>query len=367
MVAGLGLGRRRRAAARARCPTPGVAYLTGSLGADLGVMLSASHNAMPDNGIKFLSRGGVKLDDAIEEAIEAAHCASPGTARSVATSAGSDVHETAIEEYAAHLVSTIARAAPTGVRRPHQGRPGLRPRRRLGGRPARAARGRRRGDRDLRRARRPEHQRRLRLDPPRRAAGAPCSSTAPTSASPSTATPTGAWRSTPRARSSTATRSWRSWRWRCARPAQLPRGHRGRHRDVQPRLRAGDEGGRHRRRQTTVGDRYVLEAMKDLRLHPRRRAVRPRDHEPSTPPPATASSPRCTCSTGWSPPGSSLAELAGVMTPPAAGAGQRPRRRQGPRRRGLRARRGRRRGRGRARRRPAGCCCAPRAPSRWCG
>src|SRR6187431_168076 len=51
-------------------PTPGVAWLTGELGADLGVMLSASHNAMPDNGIKFLARGGVKLDDAIETAIE---------------------------------------------------------------------------------------------------------------------------------------------------------------------------------------------------------------------------------------------------------------------------------------------------------
>ena len=45
-------------------PTPGVAYLTDSLGADLGVMISASHNPMPDNGIKFLARGGVKLDDA---------------------------------------------------------------------------------------------------------------------------------------------------------------------------------------------------------------------------------------------------------------------------------------------------------------
>ena len=51
-------------------PTPGVAYLTGTLGADLGVMLSASHNPMPDNGIKFLARGGRKLDDAIEIAIE---------------------------------------------------------------------------------------------------------------------------------------------------------------------------------------------------------------------------------------------------------------------------------------------------------
>ena len=51
-------------------PTPGVAYLTDALGADLGVMLSASHNPMPDNGIKFFSRGGHKLDDAIEDAIE---------------------------------------------------------------------------------------------------------------------------------------------------------------------------------------------------------------------------------------------------------------------------------------------------------
>ena len=52
-------------------PTPAVAFLTGALGADVGVMLSASHNPMPDNGIKFFSRGGVKLDDAIEDAIEA--------------------------------------------------------------------------------------------------------------------------------------------------------------------------------------------------------------------------------------------------------------------------------------------------------
>src|SRR5438874_3777959 len=51
-------------------PTPAVAHLTGSTGADLGVMLSASHNPMPDNGIKFLARGGIKLDDVIEDAIE---------------------------------------------------------------------------------------------------------------------------------------------------------------------------------------------------------------------------------------------------------------------------------------------------------
>jgi phosphoglucosamine mutase len=51
-------------------PTPGVAYLTQQLEADLGVVLSASHNPMPDNGIKFLARGGRKLEDAVELAIE---------------------------------------------------------------------------------------------------------------------------------------------------------------------------------------------------------------------------------------------------------------------------------------------------------
>jgi len=87
-------------------PTPGVAYLTGSLDADLGVMLSASHNAMPDNGIKFLSRGGVKLDDAIEEAIEA-RLEEPWE-RPIGGDVGRvRVHETAIAEYAAHLDGTI--------------------------------------------------------------------------------------------------------------------------------------------------------------------------------------------------------------------------------------------------------------------
>ncbi|MEV8032743.1 phosphoglucosamine mutase [Streptomyces sp. NPDC086182] len=51
-------------------PTPAVAHLTGALGADLGVMLSASHNAMPDNGIKFFARGGHKLADELEDRIE---------------------------------------------------------------------------------------------------------------------------------------------------------------------------------------------------------------------------------------------------------------------------------------------------------
>jgi phosphoglucosamine mutase len=53
-------------------PTPGVAYLTRALRLDLGVVISASHNAYPDNGIKFFSAGGAKLPDAWELAVEAA-------------------------------------------------------------------------------------------------------------------------------------------------------------------------------------------------------------------------------------------------------------------------------------------------------
>ncbi|MBR5949906.1 MAG: phosphoglucosamine mutase [Actinomycetaceae bacterium] len=51
-------------------PTPGIAYLTQAQDVDLGVVISASHNPMPDNGIKFFARGGYKLDDALEAEIE---------------------------------------------------------------------------------------------------------------------------------------------------------------------------------------------------------------------------------------------------------------------------------------------------------
>src|SRR6476646_7236393 len=90
-------------------PTPGVAHLTGARGADLGVMLSASHNAMPDNGIKFLARGGVKLDDAIEVAIERRlreewQRPTGGAVGRVSS------HVTAVDEYAAHLDATLTRS-----------------------------------------------------------------------------------------------------------------------------------------------------------------------------------------------------------------------------------------------------------------
>jgi phosphoglucosamine mutase len=53
-------------------PTPGVAYLTRTLRASLGVVISASHNPFPDNGIKFFSAKGTKLSDEWELAVEAA-------------------------------------------------------------------------------------------------------------------------------------------------------------------------------------------------------------------------------------------------------------------------------------------------------
>jgi phosphoglucosamine mutase len=53
-------------------PTPAVAFLTRTLGADAGIVISASHNPHYDNGIKFFSADGEKLDDATELALEAA-------------------------------------------------------------------------------------------------------------------------------------------------------------------------------------------------------------------------------------------------------------------------------------------------------
>ena len=62
-------------------PTPGVAYLTRAQRASLGVVISASHNPFPDNGIKFFSAQGTKLDDGWEEAVEAAERGQPARRR----------------------------------------------------------------------------------------------------------------------------------------------------------------------------------------------------------------------------------------------------------------------------------------------
>ncbi|MCX5376473.1 phosphoglucosamine mutase [Streptomyces sp. NBC_00091] len=92
-------------------PTPAVAYLTGALGADLGVMLSASHNAMPDNGIKFFARGGHKLADDLEDRIESVyeeHRTGAPWERPTGSGVGrvSDYTE-GFDKYVAHLIGVL--------------------------------------------------------------------------------------------------------------------------------------------------------------------------------------------------------------------------------------------------------------------
>jgi len=87
-------------------PTPAVAYLTKARRADLGVMLSASHNAMPDNGIKFFNAEGNKLPDEIEDQIEAR--LEEQWSRPVGEAVGRIVtDESASIEYIGHLLTTI--------------------------------------------------------------------------------------------------------------------------------------------------------------------------------------------------------------------------------------------------------------------
>jgi phosphoglucosamine mutase len=89
-------------------PTPGVAYLVGHAKADLGVMLSASHNPMPDNGIKLFAAGGHKLPDEIELKIEATIEANGATAWDRPTGAAiGRVHDLldGADQYVQHLVA----------------------------------------------------------------------------------------------------------------------------------------------------------------------------------------------------------------------------------------------------------------------
>ncbi|MCL6422749.1 phosphoglucosamine mutase [Brachybacterium sp. JHP9] len=89
-------------------PTPGLAHLVKESGADLGVMISASHNPSADNGIKFFARGGTKLPDEVEDAIEAR--LGETWDRPQDTAVGTITrYENAVQEYVDHLVSTIER------------------------------------------------------------------------------------------------------------------------------------------------------------------------------------------------------------------------------------------------------------------
>ena len=87
-------------------PTPAVAYLVASTGADLGVMISASHNPMPDNGIKLFQRGGEKLADEVEALVEA-RIGEPWQ-RPTGAAVGRVINdEQLVDKYIEHLLSTI--------------------------------------------------------------------------------------------------------------------------------------------------------------------------------------------------------------------------------------------------------------------
>ncbi|WP_172384586.1 phosphoglucosamine mutase [Streptomyces sp. MNP-20] len=92
-------------------PTPAVAHLTAALGADLGVMLSASHNAMPDNGIKFFARGGHKLADDLEDRIESVyeeHRTGAPWERPTGAGVGRVTsYDQGLDQYVAHLIGVL--------------------------------------------------------------------------------------------------------------------------------------------------------------------------------------------------------------------------------------------------------------------
>ena len=84
-------------------PTPAVAYLTSAYDAGFGVMISASHNPMPDNGIKFFGPGGHKLDDDAEDRIEELLAQGPGL-RPTGAAIGRVLRaDDALDRYLAHL------------------------------------------------------------------------------------------------------------------------------------------------------------------------------------------------------------------------------------------------------------------------
>ncbi|NLM37110.1 MAG: phosphoglucosamine mutase [Firmicutes bacterium] len=95
-------------------PTPGVAYLTRKLKAEAGVMISASHNPVGDNGIKFFDENGYKLDDDLEAEIESFLTAEERgneIPRPVGLAVGRVLPQTAVaEEYAKFLVATAGRS-----------------------------------------------------------------------------------------------------------------------------------------------------------------------------------------------------------------------------------------------------------------
>jgi phosphoglucosamine mutase len=94
-------------------PTPGVAYITRSLRADAGIVLSASHNPYEDNGIKFFRPDGYKLDDEIEARIE--HLVFSGEIESIRPTAGRIGRATRIDDALGRYVEFAKASFPRGM------------------------------------------------------------------------------------------------------------------------------------------------------------------------------------------------------------------------------------------------------------
>ncbi len=94
-------------------PTPGVAYITRSLRADAGIVLSASHNPYEDNGIKFFRHDGYKLDDAVEARIE--HLVFSGEIENIRPTAGKIGKAMRIDDAVGRYVEFAKQSFPRGL------------------------------------------------------------------------------------------------------------------------------------------------------------------------------------------------------------------------------------------------------------
>ena len=94
-------------------PTPGTAYITRSLRADAGIVLSASHNPYEDNGIKFFRHDGYKLDDAVEKRIE--DLVFSGEIESIRPTAGKIGRATRIDDALGRYVEFAKQSFPRGL------------------------------------------------------------------------------------------------------------------------------------------------------------------------------------------------------------------------------------------------------------
>jgi phosphoglucosamine mutase len=90
-------------------PTPGVACITREIGADAGIVISASHNPFPDNGIKFFGRDGYKLDDSVEAKIAALVKCADDLNRPTGAGIGRIIVDPKLcDLYVAHLEAAVA-------------------------------------------------------------------------------------------------------------------------------------------------------------------------------------------------------------------------------------------------------------------